>query len=205
MGSIDEFFGVSGAVPQEIVLCRCDCHALLKVMSLPAGSRIVCPSCRREFAKPGSGKNTENFAGALLLMLAVAKVFATRANAPPSSVCDHCLTPTPKEDGYLATRELMLLGNLEEVLRHRPRPCPQLPNGLSDDAVRVFRKLVEADPTPWLLCQGCASIIFPSALATILSVRENAELWDAKQLPSAVYLDAYSSRLPGETPANRES
>ena len=206
MGSIGEFPGLPRGLAEEIVLCRCDCGALLKVMSLAAGSRILCPSCGRESTKPAGGTKTEHFAGALMVVLMRAKVFTARANAPSNSVCDHCLTPTPKEDGYVASRELVLLADLGDLLRQRPRQRPRLPGEVTEDGVRFFRKLVAADPTPWLLCEGCTWVLFPSALARILSVKGNAELWDTRELAPSVadFLPDYSSGLPGEIAASGE-
>ena len=140
------------------------------------------------------------------MMLIRAKVFLTRARTPPSSVCDYCHAPTPKADGYAASRELVLLGNLEDLVRHHPGVPPSLSREGVDDLVGVMRRLIEADPTPWLLCETCASVIFPPALAKILSVKENAELWDLKQVPPSVadFLPDYSSGLPGEIGAGTE-
>lgn len=171
-------FGVGRELGTTVALYRCKCSKVLKVFAFPSGQQLVCPNCTRSFQKPAQGKHTETFAGLMTVSLIRAHVFASRGNEHPGSVCDYCLSPTQVHDGYVASRGIMLLSDIKELIPFYPKPVPQEAiSGMID----LLRSQIQNDQSPWLLCERCAGIAFRTALDRILKTGECPTIWDCNQ------------------------
>jgi hypothetical protein len=196
--------GASDIKADDVALCRCSCGALLKVLNLPAGSSIKCPSCSTSFPKPSEGPHAESLYGTVFTVMVAARTLLQ--NAPivaPQSVCDHCHTPTPRRDGFVSSREMMLRSDLASLFP-RMANVKQLrassPSTSNSGLIDAFRDIVAADPKPWLLCNECASIVFSSGVRNLLSVNGAAESWNRDGMPPEIrdFFPDYQRGLPGE-------
>jgi hypothetical protein len=170
--------GLPPELERNVALYRCKCGKVLKVLLFSVGGNLTCPNCGRPFRKPQEGKHTETFAGLMTVSLIRAHVFACQAKDHPGSVCDYCLSPTKVHNGYVASSGIMLLSDIGELIPYYPKPVPrEAVSGM----IRLLQSQIEADQSPWLLCERCAGIVFRTALYRILTIKEQAEIWDVNQ------------------------
>lgn len=190
------------ATDDEIALCRCSCGALLKVLGLPAGRTVRCPSCPSCFPKPSEGAHVEPLGGIVTTVMIRAKALLQNASLAPNSICDHCHAPTDRANGFVASREIMMRSDLSSLfprMANVERLRSSSPEAIDSDLIEHFRKIVSADQKPWLLCEECAWIVFPSATRNALSVTA-PELWEWDAMPVQMrdFFPSYKNGLPGE-------
>jgi hypothetical protein len=188
---------------KEVALCRCVCGALLKVLGLPAGAVLACPSCGERFPKPEDGEHTESVAGVMIRVMLVAKLLAWEAELPSAPVCDHCLRPTSADKAYVASRDLIVRANMTALfarLGNVDQLKASFPERSESELIEVMRAAIRGLHAPALLCRDCAQIVFPSAVRDFLVVQGAPEFWSWDAIPDQVktFFRDYQEKLPSE-------
>lgn len=196
-------------VLESLALYRCHCNSMLKVMTLRPNFTITCPSCNRIYPLVHPCGRSESFLGVLTVTFTQAMRLAREAaRTPINSVCDLCHVETPKERGFVATQGILLAADPRRIFPY----LHGLPKDVIDELarnpesegskamLRYWEVKISADPTFWLLCVRCASVVFASAIQTILTVSGTPEVLDMESMkPSLfVYLSPYRYLLQGE-------